>query len=277
MAGGALVSTMGLTLPKVPEQANQETMGMWLMIGTLALALGVAPLARRIRGSYWLRALIVAALCYVCFGINTSIEAAVFTNLGGMSTMVVFLALPCLLFGATVALLFRPTAPAEPFGPSVARFFGARTAGQWAWRLAAAVCAFPLIYWSFGMMVAPFVLEYYRQGQFGLTLPSIGVVVLVQLGRSSLFLLAVLPVLVMWSGSRRRLVWTLGLAFYVLVGLFGMIQGYWLPPALRISHNLEILADSFVHALAIVLLLVPGKAAWPEVPSAVSPLQTQFA
>jgi hypothetical protein len=277
MASGALVSAMELTLPKVPEQANQETMGMWLMIGTLALALGVAPLARQIRGSYWLRALIVAALCYVCFGINTPIEAAVFTDLGGMSTMVVLSILPCLLFGAVTALLFRPTAPAEPFGPSVARFFGARTAGQWVWRLAAAVCAFPLIYLAFGMMVTPFVLEYYRQGQFGLTLPSIGVVILVQLGRSSLFLLAALPVLVMWSGSRRRLVWTLGLAFYVLVGLFGMIQSYWLPPALLMSHNLEILADSFVHALAIALLLVPGKAARSEILPAVSQFQPQYA
>jgi hypothetical protein len=56
----------------------------------------------------------------------------------------------------------------------------------------------------------------------------------------------------------------LGLAFYVLVGLFSMIQTYWLAPTLLVLHNLEIFADSMVYALALALLLVHGGAARAE-------------
>ena len=109
-----------------------------------------------------------------------------------------------------------------------------RSGGQWTWRLAAAVCAFPLIYWTFGLMVAPFVMAYYEQGQFGLAVPSPAVILLTQfLPGACFFSLAAMPILIMWSGSRRHLILALGLAFYVLVGLFGMIQTYWLAPTLR--------------------------------------------
>ena len=65
-----------------------------------------------------------------------------------------------------------------------------------------------------------------------------------------------MPILILWSGSRRQLVLALGLAFYLLVGLFGMIQSYWLAPTLQILHNTEILADSMVYVLALAVLLV---------------------
>ena len=84
MAGGTLVSALGLPLPEVPEQANEQTMGVLLFVASLALAGGLAPLAQRMQGAYWVRWLALAALCYVCLGVNTPIEAAIFTNLGGM-------------------------------------------------------------------------------------------------------------------------------------------------------------------------------------------------
>jgi hypothetical protein len=65
-----------------------------------------------------------------------------------------------------------------------------------------------------------------------------------------------MPVLILWSGSRRHLVLALGLAFYVLVGLFGMIQSYWLAPTLQVLHNSEMLIDSMAYALALAILLV---------------------
>jgi hypothetical protein len=105
-------------------------------------------------------------------------------------------------------------------------------------------------------MVLPWVLDYYKQQQFGLTLPGMGIIILVQLLRSSLFFLAALPILIVWKGSRRQLTVRLGIAFFVLVGLFGMIQTYWLGPVLLILHNVEILADSMVYAGVLALLFV---------------------
>ena len=256
MVGGAFVSAIGMKLPPIPEQANEQMMGLCLLISSCVLAIGVGPLARRIRARYWVRCLILAALTYVCIGLNTPIEAAIFTNISGMRTMVVFSILPCLLFGGVTALLFKPSGKAEPFGRQVLHFFSGRSMQKWAWRIAAAVCAFPVIYWTFGMMVAPWVIEYYKQGQFGLTLPGTGVIILTQLLRSGLFFLAALPVLIVWSGSRRQLTIQLGFAFFVLVGLFGMIQTYWLGPVLVVVHSVEILVDSMVYAGVLALLFV---------------------
>ncbi len=268
MAGGALISALGLPLPKLPEEANEQTAGLGLILGTLVLTLGLAPLARRIRGGFAVRWLALAGLCYVCLGVNTPIEAAIFTSMGGMATIPVISFLPCLLFAAAVALLFKPADRGGSFLASAKRFFAGRPAREWARRIAAAVGAFPLIYWTFGMMIAPAVRPYYEQGQFGLALPSAAVIILVQLLRSTLFLAAALPILIAASGPRRPLVLALGVAFYVLVGLFSMIQTYWLAPTLLVLHNLEIFADSMVYALALTLLLVHRGAARADEPFA---------
>ena len=256
MAGGALVSALGMKLPPIPEQADEKTMGLYLLIGSFVLAIGIVPLARTLRVKYPARCLILAGLTYVCLGLNTPIETAIFMKIGGMQTMVVFSILPCLMFACITALLFKPVGKGESFSLHVSRFFSGRSSGEWAWRFVAAVCAFPVVYWTFGMMVAPWVLEYYKQGQFGLTLPSTGVIILVQLLRSSLFFLAALPILIVWSGSRRQLAVRLGVAFFILVGLFGMIQAYWLAPILKVLHNIEIFADSVVYAGVLAVLLV---------------------
>jgi len=261
MASGALLATVGLPLPELPKQADEQAVGLFLFVASLALAGGLAPLARRIQGPLWMRWSMLAVLCYVCLGVTSSLEGAIFTSLRGMASIPVFSLLPCGLFAAAMVLLFKPAERNDPSLADVRRFFQGRSAGNWAWRFAAAICAFPIIYWTFGMMVAPFVMEYYKQGQFALAVPRPGVILLTQFARSTLFLAASLPILITWSGSRRQLVLTLGLAFYVLVGLFGMIQSYWLAPTLQVLHNTEMLVDSMVYAWALAVLLVhPGEA-----------------
>jgi hypothetical protein len=255
MAGGAAVSALGLPLPQLPKQTDEGTMGLLLLIGSLALAAGLAPLARRLQGPYWLRWLMLAVLCYICIGVTSPLEGAIFTTMD-MASVPALSLLPCLVFAAVMTLLFKPASRGDSLAVSMRRFFRGRTVGQWTWRLVAAVCAFPIIYWTFGLMVAPFVMEYYKQGQFALAVPNPAVILATQFARSVLFLMAAVPILVLWSGSRRQLILALGLAFYVLVGLFGMIQSYWLAPTLQVLHNAEMLIDSMVYALALTALLV---------------------
>jgi len=254
MAGGAAASALGLPLPQLPEQADERTMGLLLVIASLALAAGLTPLARRLSGPYWLRWLMLAALCYMCIGVTSALEGAIFTTMDMASVPALSLP-PCLLFAAVMALLFKPVGRGDSLGVRVRQFFHGRNARQWLWRLVAAVFAFPLIYWTFGLMVAPFVMEYYQQGQFALAVPNPALILATQFARSVLFLLAAIPILIMWSGSRRHLIAALGLAFYVLVGLFDMLQSYWLAPTLQVLHNTEIFVDSMVYALALAVLL----------------------
>ncbi|MHC4626664.1 MAG: hypothetical protein ACYTDV_06755 [Planctomycetota bacterium] len=259
MVGGALVKSLEMKLPAIPEQADEKTMGLCLLAACLVLAVGTAPVARRIRARYLARVLILAGLCYICLGINIPIEAAVFTDLEGMPTVALMSILPCVLFAAVTCLLFGPAGKTRPLRSAISDFFSGRSVQQWAWRLSAAVCAFPIIYLIFGMAVSPWVVQYYEQGQFGLHLPPLTLIVLVQLPRSVLFLAAALAIVIVWSGSRRHLAIYLGLAFFVLVGLFSMIQSYWLAPVLLVLHNAEILADSVTYAAVLALLFVPGR------------------
>jgi hypothetical protein len=259
MAGGALVKGLEMKLPAIPEQADEKTTGMCLLAACLVLALGIAPVARRIQARYLVRVLILAGLCYVCLGINVPIEAAIFTDLEGMPAVALMSVLPCMLFAAVTCLLFGPAGKTRPFRPAIWDFFSGRSVQQWAWRLSAAVCAFPIIYLIFGIAVSPWVVQYYEQGQFGLNLPSLPLIVIVQFLRSVLFLAAALAIVIVWSGSRRQLAVLLGLAFFVLVGLFSMIQSYWLAPVLLVLHNAEILADSVTHAGVLALLFLPGR------------------
>lgn len=256
MISGAMVAALGLPLPQLLEQAGERTMGLLLLVASLALAAGLAPLARRLQGSHWLRWLMLAILCYICIGVTSALEGAIFTTMN-MASVPVLSLLPCLLFAAVMTLLFKPAHRGDPLAANARRFFHGRNVGQWTWRLVAAVFAFPVIYWTFGMMVAPFVMEYYKQGQFALAVPNPAVILATQFARSALFLLAAIPIMITWSGSRRHLILALGLAFYVLVGLFGMIQSYWLAPTLQVLHNVEMLIDSMVYAWALAALLVP--------------------
>ena len=59
----------------------------------------------------------------------------------------------------------------------------------------------------------------------------------------------------MWWGSRRRLWLSLGSAFFLFMGVIGLLQGDLFSMKLRLVHGVEILADSFVYAGALVLLL----------------------
>jgi len=262
VAGSAVVTAAGASLPALPP--GTEMGSMPLLIAALALGLGLAPLAAGLGVSFRARWAILALLAFTCLGVNTAIEAAIFTTLGGTSGIVILNLFTAAAIGAAPAGPFRPVV--EPAGWA-ARFDAFRrqfAPVQWAWRLGAALLAFPVAYLSFGMLAAPFVVPAYEAGQFGLVLPGVGLILAVQLVRSALFLAASLPVLVAWSGSRVRLVFTLGAAHFVLNGLSGMLAAVWLPPALRFVHSVEILGGSLVYAAALVALLVRPRRAAPS-------------
>lgn len=257
---GTAIAGLGLQMPLLPEQLSQEQAGQGLILGGLVLAVGLVPLARQQSGTYLARWLALGAFTYVALGLNTAIEASIFTKAGGMAGMALVFLPPTVLSAAAVAAFVRPTSDAEPFVERTRRFFRTRTLGQWLWRLPLAVLAFPVAYWVFGcllMAIRPGLMEYYESGALGLTIPSLAVLVAVVFLRSMLFLASALPVIIMWQGSRIGLGLALGLALSVLVGAVGIVGAPWMPLEMRLGHGLEITADSFAHAFALVWLLAP--------------------
>lgn len=255
VAGGAAATSLGLSLPAIPAAGSEMSQLAGLLAGCVLLVLGLGPLARRIRGGLVARWLMLAAFAYVCLGLNTAIEAGIFTKYGGMTAMALIQVVPCLLLALVVSLLFPRQEPTESSHASTRSLPGGAGWRSWSWRVPAAVLAFPLIYFLFGMPVGLLVADYYRHEAFGLVLPGLGTIIGTQLLRSVLYLLASLPIAAAWSGSRRSFILVFGIALFIFTGLFGMVQASWLPVQIRLIHSVELAADAMTYACALAVLL----------------------
>jgi hypothetical protein len=258
---GILIGILHLSFPSLtpPGVAPQATFLSFMLVCPI-LGLALVPLALHTAGSRLIRGLALFFLLFICLGVNAIIEMRMFTVYfahGGALLVVASTLLPALLCGLALSYLLKPVPPESSFVGEIRSFFAAHAPSFWTWRFILAIGAFPVIFFLFGMMVAPFVVPVYRAGGFGLILPPVSAFLPFEFVRSAFFLLASLPFLILWKGTRGSLIFSLGLAHGVLVGLFGLLQVFWFPPVLRIAHSLEIAADSFVYAAALVFLLFP--------------------
>jgi len=273
MVSAIVFRLLGIALPTspVPHAAPAQHPMLLMLAGSLLLAAGMVPLVYRLQGSFATRAVVLSVFVYVSASLNNVIEATRFMTAyakGGAFTLAAFQALPCILFALAAALWIRRDREPVSFSAQLQNFFSRRSPASWAWRIPAAVLGFPVIYFAFGMCVAPIVVPYYRASGLGLMIPSFATMLSTATGRSALYLVATLPVLILWSGTRRQLVFGLGLAFTVMVGWFPLLQASFLPLTLRIAHGLEICADSFVYAILLVALLTVLPSTSPSTQSA---------
>lgn len=239
----------------MPNQAPENVAGWYLLAGSIALAAGMCPSFRNIRGSFPIRWLILSVFLFAGFGASTTIEASIFSSTTGMPQMIAVMLLPCLLMAGVGTLLCRPRPLHEPPGRTVAEVLRGLAWSRWPLRLVLAIIAFPLAYFVFGMIVSPFVTTYYETGIAGLVLPETGIVLGTQLLRGAIHLLVVLLMMFFWGGSRRQLVVSLGMAFFMFVTAYDFVLAYRVPVVLVVVHGLEVLASSFVYSWILVAVL----------------------
>jgi hypothetical protein len=260
MVGGMVVTSLRLPAPSMPEGIDPATAGAVLMLEGPLFALALAVIARRLTGRFLTRAFVLSLFAWIPYTVNTQLEAAIFTTMAnGFWFSIVDFLVPSVLCGAAVAFLFPPDERGAGLIESFKSFFSQRTAAAWFWRLVVVAVAFMPIYYFFGLLVVPFTAEYYQQNMYGLTMPGLDQILVILFVRSVLFLIACLPVVILWRGSRSSLFFRLGLALFILVGLLYMLAAYWMPVSVRLPHSLEIFADEFVYAGALVMLLMPGR------------------
>lgn len=258
--GSVLAGLLGLAMPSLPAGADVATLGQYQLIISLLFAATLAFVSRGLASGFLARWLILVFFSWVSYALNTYLEAAIFTSDGAASAYTLVMQLVAILLCATVvAGLFRPEEPGASFKIRFEAFVGQYRLQRWAWMFLLCLLAFPLAYVVFGLLVEPFVIEFYEQQLASLAAPGWGEIIPVLLLRSLLFLLACLPVLIVWQKSRLQLLITLGSALFILVGGLYMLQSYWFPVIMRVAHSLEILADSFVYAGVLVLLLTKGE------------------
>jgi len=242
----------------MPEGVDGNRAFLILLLESPLLALTLILIGRGLGGGLLLRAIALSFFTWVVYTLNTAIESLFFTNTtaeGALFTTLSFLP-PSILCGTAVAWIFPPGAKGIGLATMARAFFSGRTILAWTWRIAVAAIVFVPIYLAFGSLVAPLTTQYFQEQMYGLQLPSQEEMLLILTVRSALFLLACLPIIVMWQRSKWSLFLNLGVALFVLVGFLYMLGAYYLPLAVRVPHTLEILADSFTHAGLLVLLLV---------------------
>jgi hypothetical protein len=256
---GLLAQLIHLPQIAVPGHTPPLVLFLAQLAGGAILVLGLYPLARRLAGSAAARSAAMTAFLFLVLGVNGVLETRTFSHLldGKVVSAVVFYGVLALLVGFALGASFG--ASGRPTG--LARRGWLALSG----RAIVAWLAWPVIYIAFGMAVAPIVVPYYKAGVAGLSIPPMSTVIAVQLARSVVFLAATLLLIAFWKGSRRGLWLALGLAHAAVVGLYGLAGATFIPWVLRITHSVEITADSFVYAAVLVLLFTA-----PSAPAAIS-------
>jgi hypothetical protein len=258
--GSEIASKAGLVMPTLPPGADMGAIQRTMPGVSLLLVLALMPISRRIRGDYLTRWVMIALFSWVCFGAVTAIEASLFTTgfAAGNSAFLLMHGISLLMTAGFVAWLCPPRDAKNrktlEAGPRFRALIGRDGIG---WLAVASLIYVP-VYYFFGFllaMLAPGIIDYYRQDLFNLRLPGPWEILPVQAVKSGLFLLACLPILLAWKpGDRFAWVW-LGGALFVLTGLIGMVQANWYPFAMRTAHGAELFADSMAYAFLVTAIL----------------------
>lgn len=251
---GALVTLLGMRFPAIAGSASRDHALLSAFAASLVLAASLVPLARGVSGSAARRFLTLAAFTYVLVAVTTQIDAAVFTDFGGTGAVLLFFLLPCLLAAGTATALIRPASMC----PRLTTAFPPPHRSSWWWRAALAWLAYPVVMVAYGIALSPLTRSLIAPEATGVVVPDPAMAALAALARGLLMLAVTLPVLRAWTGSRRLLVLSLGLAYFVLMGLVGLVQATWWAPSVRVTMAALVLAVSVTYAWGLVTLMAPA-------------------
>ena len=253
MISGMLLPSLGLHAPDLPAGADQNTIAVLFMASSMILAFTLSFVSRGLSLSWVKRWFILFLLAWGVAAVGMVLESYFFMTTDAVASIsnalftVLNFLLPSLFLTGVVAIAFRPD-----HLPSRITYHNRSLADYgrvgFLWRIAVALAAYPVTYIAFGLLVLPFVGDYYSEAMFELVNPTWGQLIPLQLVRSLLFLLVCLPVILNWRSSRLRLWLGLGFSFFVLTAFMAVFTSHWFPWQLRFFHGLELLADGLVYA-----------------------------
>jgi hypothetical protein len=262
VVGGLVAGLVHLPSASLPAYVSMTTLMPLLLISGITIAIVLGECFQRLSWSFWPRLLSIGICHYLLYYALNLLDGLLFTPLPHMSTGFFADLFPAFFAAAVIAWLWRPKGDVLPAAKILTTFFSARRWPEWTWRFLVAWLIYPPLYYLVGRVVALFTLHYYEDPSLnlGLTLPALNTLLLMQVLRGALFLIAVTPILFSWQGGRRGLwLWVGSVIFFQIANQI-IVQTYWLPAGLRIPHGLELLADSFLQAgLYTLLLCFPSK------------------
>ena len=277
LIGGVVTGLLNLPSPTIPATMSMAILMPLMIVSEISIAIVLGECFQRLSWSFWPRMLAVGICHYLLYYLLNLLDGLLYMPLPNMSTGIVSDLFPAFFAAAVIAWLWRPKTDIRRAGEIMATFFSGYQRSGWAWRLLVAWLIYPPIYYLIGRIAALFTLHYYQDPSLnlGLTLPIMSTLLLMQVLRGVLFLLAVMPILGSWRGGRTGLWLWLGLVIFVQIANQIIVQAYWFPLGLRVPHTIELLVDSFVQAGFYVWLLFPMVVASPQpAPKRITPVST---
>ncbi len=253
LLGSMIAKAVGLPMPAPPVYVDPTKLLPLMLLCNIPLAIVLGECYQKLPFKYWQRVAAVFLSNYILYSLVNLLDAFLYSPMPNLATNLFIYLFPALLTSLIVPLLWQSATTSLP-----AISWRSLLANGNLWRFAAAWLCYVPIYYLIGLLVVPFTKSYYidPSHSLGLVLPQLWAILLMQIPRGLLFLLAVLPLLLYWPGSRMALwLWT-GSVIFIQVANAAIFQSYWLPPIVRIPHGLELLTDSFLQAALYVLLLV---------------------
>lgn len=227
----------------------------------------LGPLAARLPVRFLERVGVLFVTLFVLNQLTNAIEALFFTTIpaAGWTFSLFVSAVEHAGLAVALASLFRPQSGRRRLPAVLGEFLSRRGWLDWLARFAAASVLFVLVYFFFGMIVAPYVVPFYQNPALGLrlTIPEINVILPLELGRGLLHALVLFPLIALLQEGNSRSRW--GIAFRIASAL--VVLGSWQPMLsaaiwpveLRLAHGLELTADGMVYGLIIVWLMAAGR------------------
>ena len=260
--GGMAAGWLKLPTPTIPAYMSIAILMPLMVISEISIAIVLGECFQMLKWSFWPRWLAIGINHYLLYNALNLLDGLLFTPMPNMSTGIFSDLFPAFLSAAVIAWLWRPKTGTIPAGKILVTYFFGRQWFEWAWRLLVAWLIYPPIYYLIGRLAALFTLHYYQDPSLnlGLTLPDVNTLLLMQVLRGALFLLAVMPILWAWRAGRSGLWLWVGLVIFIQIANQVIVQAYWLPLGLRIPHAIELMVDSFLQAGVYVWLLFPSPA-----------------
>jgi hypothetical protein len=217
------------------------TVSQALSFSLYFIALAVAAFAASGRG--WR---LVVALFVLAFGVgsvNLLIEAVVFGVMSVNETLPAF-AFHAVAFGILAVIA---AAAARKLTGGARTDIALRLTPV---RIGAVALAYVAVYFAAGMLVYPYVEEFYA----GRPLPSGSTVFVLQIFRGLIYLVSALPLL--WLNPRfPRLV--LGIAFPLIAGIAPLVDHSSMPGWVRVAHAIEIALSNALFGVVLAWLIMP--------------------
>ncbi|MFX0170198.1 MAG: hypothetical protein ACFE89_12730 [Candidatus Hodarchaeota archaeon] len=208
----------------------------------------------------FLRIVIAWFLIFIIQWFTTMIEGYLFTTILTEPLLIAaatFGLIISFLHALFIGILFPPITSDKSLRSEIKSYFAGHQWHQWLWRFTLAAVLYLVIYYGIGSLISPIVLPFYLDMGTGLKIPPVWMILVVEILRGLLYILALLPILISLNVETRELYLLIAFALY-LPSIAMLLPNPAFPILLRIIHGLfEIMVDSLLFAGVIILLLKP--------------------